>query len=229
MSDDVAPQRTPPPVCSINSRGGAVESIVAPRIPDMTTTPPSTPKPRRRWLQFSLRTLLVLMLVACVEWVGSRWKSAGLESGARPWKNRRTRWYRRLRLSENWITGVPPPIFPELRRRVPGAYGSANGCRRPVCNVKEVHLAWPSGHEHSYRQLLKLRGLKSLPLSDHAGHRCRAGATGNADAHLPELRDLDAGLEHFEDTDAGLGHPGLAATPTPNCGLCQRPRSRMLD
>ncbi|MCY2987709.1 MAG: hypothetical protein NTY19_07585 [Planctomycetota bacterium] len=29
----------------------------------MTTTPPTTPKPRRRWLQFSLRTLLVLMLV----------------------------------------------------------------------------------------------------------------------------------------------------------------------
>ena len=30
----------------------------------MTTTTPTTPKPRRRWLQFSLRTLLVLMLVA---------------------------------------------------------------------------------------------------------------------------------------------------------------------
>ena len=29
----------------------------------MTTTPPSTPKPRRRWLQFSLRTLVVLMLL----------------------------------------------------------------------------------------------------------------------------------------------------------------------
>jgi cytoskeletal protein RodZ len=32
-----------------------------PRIPDVTTT--SSPKPRRHWLQFSLRTLLVLMLV----------------------------------------------------------------------------------------------------------------------------------------------------------------------
>ena len=29
----------------------------------MSTTAPTTPKPRRRWLQFSLRTLLVLMLV----------------------------------------------------------------------------------------------------------------------------------------------------------------------
>jgi hypothetical protein len=32
------------------------------RIPDMTTTPSTTPKPRRRWLQVSLRTMLVLML-----------------------------------------------------------------------------------------------------------------------------------------------------------------------
>ena len=29
----------------------------------MTTEPTTTPKPRRRWLQFSLRTLMVLMLV----------------------------------------------------------------------------------------------------------------------------------------------------------------------
>ncbi len=29
----------------------------------MTTTAPETPKPRRRWLQFSLRTLMLLMLV----------------------------------------------------------------------------------------------------------------------------------------------------------------------
>ena len=29
----------------------------------MSTTAPTTPKPRRRWLQFSLRTLMVLMLV----------------------------------------------------------------------------------------------------------------------------------------------------------------------
>jgi internalin A len=29
----------------------------------VTTTPTTTPKPRRRWLQFSLRTLMVLMLV----------------------------------------------------------------------------------------------------------------------------------------------------------------------
>ena len=29
----------------------------------MTTEPTTTPKPKRRWFQFSLRTLLVLMLV----------------------------------------------------------------------------------------------------------------------------------------------------------------------
>ncbi len=31
----------------------------------MTTTTSTTPKPRRRWLQFSLRRLLVAMLLAC--------------------------------------------------------------------------------------------------------------------------------------------------------------------
>ena len=29
----------------------------------MTTTPPPTPKPRRRWLQFRLRTLMVVVLL----------------------------------------------------------------------------------------------------------------------------------------------------------------------
>jgi hypothetical protein len=35
----------------------------APRIRDVTTTTSPTPKPCRRWLQFSLRTMLVLLLV----------------------------------------------------------------------------------------------------------------------------------------------------------------------
>jgi hypothetical protein len=30
----------------------------------MSTKPPPTPKPRRRWLQFSLRTLMIVMLLA---------------------------------------------------------------------------------------------------------------------------------------------------------------------
>jgi len=42
--------------------GGAVESRVDLRIPDVTTTAPTTMTPRRRWLQFSLRTLMVLTL-----------------------------------------------------------------------------------------------------------------------------------------------------------------------
>jgi len=44
-----------------NVRDGAIESTVESRIPDMTTTPSTTPKPRRRWLQFSLRTNLVFV------------------------------------------------------------------------------------------------------------------------------------------------------------------------
>jgi hypothetical protein len=35
-------------------------------MPMIRTTPTTTPKPRRRWLQFSLRTLMVLMLLVSV-------------------------------------------------------------------------------------------------------------------------------------------------------------------
>jgi Leucine Rich repeat len=44
----------------------------------MTTTPTTTPKPKRRWLQFSLRTLMVLMLVlGCgFGWLGMKVKQA---------------------------------------------------------------------------------------------------------------------------------------------------------
>ena len=38
-----------------NVRDGAIESTVESRIPDMTTTPSTTPKRRRRGLQFSRR------------------------------------------------------------------------------------------------------------------------------------------------------------------------------
>jgi hypothetical protein len=43
-----------------------------------TTSAPPAPKPRRRWLQFSLRTLLVLMLVlGCgLGWLAYKIKAA---------------------------------------------------------------------------------------------------------------------------------------------------------
>ena len=47
-----------------------------PALPMSTTTQP--PKPKRRWCRFSLRTLLVVMLVSCFgfAWIGSRMKRA---------------------------------------------------------------------------------------------------------------------------------------------------------
>ena len=38
----------------------------------MTTAPTTTPKPRRRWLQFSLRTLMVVVLLVALPlgWIG---------------------------------------------------------------------------------------------------------------------------------------------------------------
>ena len=46
-------------------------SVLRPRLDNVTM---STDKPNRRWYQFSMRTLLVVMLVFCVTvgWVGSR-------------------------------------------------------------------------------------------------------------------------------------------------------------
>ena len=43
-----------------------------PRFPNVPATAPTTPKPRCRWLQFSLRTLMVLMLIVSVPciWLG---------------------------------------------------------------------------------------------------------------------------------------------------------------
>jgi len=43
-----------------------------PRIPDVTTTAPISPKPRRRWLQFSLRTVMVIVLLLALPlgWIG---------------------------------------------------------------------------------------------------------------------------------------------------------------
>ncbi len=49
----------------------------------MTTTPPPTPKPRRRWLQFSLRTVLVLVLLISVPlgWLGMKVKQGREDLG----------------------------------------------------------------------------------------------------------------------------------------------------
>jgi hypothetical protein len=43
------------------------------RIPDVTTTAPTTPTPRRRWLQFSLRTLMAGHSLMAARWHRSRY------------------------------------------------------------------------------------------------------------------------------------------------------------
>jgi hypothetical protein len=50
----------------------------------VSTTSPTTPKPRRRWLQFSLRTLMVLVMVASVRlmWLGMKVREARKEREA---------------------------------------------------------------------------------------------------------------------------------------------------
>ncbi len=62
---------------STNVGGEAIESTVDLRIPDVTITAPTTPKPRRR-LQFSLRTMLVLVVICSLPcgWLGMKLKQA---------------------------------------------------------------------------------------------------------------------------------------------------------
>ena len=50
----------------------------------MSTKPPPTPKPRRRWLQFSLRTTMVLILSVSVSlgWFAHRRKQAKEQEAA---------------------------------------------------------------------------------------------------------------------------------------------------
>lgn len=50
----------------------------------MTTTPSTTPKPRRRWLQVSLRTMLVLVLLISVPlgWLGMKMREAREQQAA---------------------------------------------------------------------------------------------------------------------------------------------------
>ena len=50
----------------------------------MTTTAPISPKPRRRWLQFSLRMLLVQVLLISVPlgWLGMKMREAREQQAA---------------------------------------------------------------------------------------------------------------------------------------------------
>jgi len=76
----------------------------------MTTAPTTTAKPRHRWRQFSLRTMLVLATCVALSWLGLKVRQAGEQRKAVEAIHRLggTVFYDYL---HDWIAPVPPPIF----------------------------------------------------------------------------------------------------------------------
>ena len=146
----------------------------------MTTAPTTTPKPRRRWLQFSLRTLMVLMLVlGC----GLGWFASS--------SNRRGSSGKRSRRLRNWEARVGSwPGSPSDGLPARKCYG------RP---------RWVGSRKHGQRR----RTRASPGLSD-VRSRLIPRHTQVTDAGLARLRGLTQLEELFLDstqvTDAGLEH-----------------------
>jgi hypothetical protein len=179
----------------------------------MTTAPPTTPRPRRRWLRFSLRTLLALMLAfgAGFGWfahqvqrareqgeAGKALKELGGMVAYQPASGGMTRtavaWVGKflgedlsveVRAVSLWGTPVTDAGLEHLRGLTQLQVLSLDGT--PVTNA---------GLEH-------LRGLTQLQVLD-------LDSTHLTDAGLEHLRGLtqlkELALHNTPVTDAGLGH-----------------------
>ena len=171
---------------------------MAPRIRDVTTTTPTTPKPRRRWLQFSLRTLLVLMLVASLP---MSWLAVELRRGrqqraavlAVQKMGGDVRYERdasgRLRTSVPWLMGL---LGEESHANV-HVVGLFN---RPVTDSDLIHLR-------------RLGNLRRLDIA-------RTAVSDVGLAHLQGLTRLQVLINNTQVTDAGVNELKKAL---PNTGI----------
>jgi len=174
-----------------------------------------TPKPRRRWYQFSLRTLLVVVLVGAVfaGWVRwrMRWAQDNRERRAATigWiedKGGRHDAIRRVLRSRSWLER----LFDD-----PGRASAAT-------SVWMVNLDRTQVIDSDLEQLKALTNLEELRLSD-------TQITDAGLAHLkgiPKLKILslngtpvtDAGLEHLRELSS-LERVGLSETRVTDAGL----------
>ena len=171
----------------------------------MSTTQP--PKPKRRWYQFSLRTLLVVMLVSCIgfAWIGSRMKQAR--------ENRD-----RVAAVEETVAAIEKlggEVTSEYEDRRPQSWlekqfddpGSADD---PVGDLKvhRIDLS-QTGRGITDAGLEHLKGMTNLEVLD-LGY-CR-NITDAGLEHLKNLKNLQVLELNFTNvTDAGIGHlKGLA-------------------
>ncbi len=153
-------------------------------------TEPTTPKTGRRWLQFSLRTLLLLVLVACV---GMGWFALEM---------RRARERQQAVEKIEELGGV---VFFEEDHSGNTIRTAPAWLRKPIgedlfFNVKEVDFRNRSLTDAGLRHLRGLGELQSLSLSD----------TQVTDAGLVQLESLthlrELDLMRTSVTDAGLAH-----------------------
>ena len=166
-----------------------------------TTTQP--PKPKRRWYQFSLLTLLVVMVVSCFgfAWIGWRMQRA---------QDNRAR----MATSEKEIERVATAIeelrgtyVREYEARPPtwleGLFDDPGGRDDPVrvLMITRVSLSYKPGvTDDELEQLQVLKNLRFLRLT-----RISVGDSGLV--HLKDLTNLKRlNLEGDKVTDAGLEH-----------------------
>jgi len=163
----------------------------------MTTTPSTTPKPRRRWVQFGLRTLLVAIFLACLlfAWMAYLSRSGRQQRAAARALQQRgasVQYDRRVDNDSSLPTSVPDgPI---------GAFADMF-----ASNVDDV---FAEDKPLTDADLVNLRGLKHLD-------RLVLSGTKITDAGLEHLRHVaqlpNLCLSRTAITDAGLVH--LKAVP----------------
>jgi hypothetical protein len=192
----------------------------------MTTVPPTTPKPRRRWLQFSLRTLLLLVLFvgSGMGWFVHKRKQARAQLEAAEALGLPL-----LHFERDWLGSL-------LRQDVSGdvaVVGSDSTTRGTVPAL--VHLRGLTGLRELYLNntrvtdagLVHLRGLTRLyrlslqntQVTD-VGLVHLLGLTGLHVLSLDNTQVSDAGLTHLQGM-AQLQWLDLSNTPISEAGVAQ--------
>lgn len=167
----------------------------------MPDTAHDKPKPKRRWFQFRLKTLFIVVAVLCVPlaWVGVRMNQKRHERAViaeleqlggmvmYEWQGKREDgvWQ-----PENWRTGDPPgPLW------IHQIFGDDF-----FSHVVYVALLGSPANDDDLQMVATIRGLETLDLPF-----AEIGDAGLAHLKgLASLRCLD--LSHTDITDVGLGH-----------------------
>jgi len=160
------------------------------------------PKPRRRWLQFSLRTLFVVVTVFCV-WMGitaKRAKDQRLAVEAIEGSGGRIIYAHepRIGLVGPVTPRIPEPPGPEWLRQLIG--------KEYFFSVVEVQLIGTSVDDASLMAIKQLTDVKTLWLGStkvtDAGLVHLEGLTNLQELFLGNTMVIDAGIVHFDGTFA---------------------------